>query len=143
MSEASGPHQNRYQERRESGSRLDVIRRFPADRHVLPNHFHKADLAQKRNENRDPAELGRGALRVAQYRSLIRQQSAISLGSGLSAALDCIGLLLDSKLRSNFGFQVSQSFDQGGSTSPQRWAGRQSQHSGLRGQVKSVRSNFA
>lgn len=50
------------------------------------------------------------------WRSIDRSsdnRALISLGSGLSAALDCIVLLsqiLDSKPRSNFGFQVSQSF---------------------------------
>src|SRR6266446_4234305 len=74
MSEASGSHQHRYQERCEGGSRIDVIRRPPANRHVLPNRLHKADLAEKRNENRDTATRGHGALRLAQDQPLIRQQ---------------------------------------------------------------------
>src|SRR5260370_21855805 len=41
---------------------------------MLPNRFHKADLAQKGNENRDPSKRGHGALRLAQDQPLIRQQ---------------------------------------------------------------------
>jgi len=66
MSEASGSHQQECCE--------DVIRRPPANRHVLPNRLHKADLAEKRNENRDTAKRGHGALRLAQDQPLIRQQ---------------------------------------------------------------------
>ncbi len=90
-----------------------MIRRLPADRHVLPNYFHKADLAQERNGTRDPAELGRGALRLAQYRSLIRQQSADLARTWFVRSVRLHRLMsqiLDSKPRSNFGFQVSQSF---------------------------------
>jgi hypothetical protein len=38
---------------------------------VLPKRLHEADLFQKRNENRDPAERGHGALRLAQDQPLI------------------------------------------------------------------------
>ena len=74
VSETSGSHQHRYQKGREGGSGIDVIRRPPADRHVLPNRFHKTDFVQKGNENRDPAKWGHGTLRLAQDQSLIRQQ---------------------------------------------------------------------
>ena len=47
VSEASGSHQHRHQEGREGGSWIDVIRRPPTDRHVLPNRFHQADLVQE------------------------------------------------------------------------------------------------
>jgi hypothetical protein len=72
----SGAHQHRYQESGESESRVDVIWRFPADRHVLANRLHKANLAKKGEENRDPAEGGHGALRLAQDQPLIRQQGS-------------------------------------------------------------------
>jgi hypothetical protein len=74
VSEASGSYQYRYQEGRECGGWIDVIRRSQTDRHVLPNRFHEADLVQEGNENRDPAKGGHGALRLAQDQSLIRQQ---------------------------------------------------------------------
>jgi hypothetical protein len=74
MSEASGPHQHRHQECREGESRIDLIGRLEADRHVLPNCLHEADSFQERNENRDPAERGHSTLRLAQDQPLIRQQ---------------------------------------------------------------------
>jgi hypothetical protein len=74
VSEAPGSHQNRYQKCREGGRWIDVIRRSQADRHVLPNRVGETDLAQKRNENRDPAKWGHGAFCLAQNQSLIRQQ---------------------------------------------------------------------
>src|SRR3954453_9150588 len=82
VSEASGAHQNRYQEGREGGSWIDVIRRSPMDRHMLPNRFHEADFVQEGKENRHPAKWGHGALRLAQDQSRIRQQ-------GIDLARDC------------------------------------------------------
>jgi hypothetical protein len=45
--EASGSHKHSYQKRRESRCRVDLIRRLPADGHVLAKRFGKADLLQK------------------------------------------------------------------------------------------------
>ena len=74
VSEAPGPHQHRYQEGCKSGSRIDMIGRTPANRHVLPNRFHQADLVQESYENCNPAEWRYGSLRLAQNQSLILQQ---------------------------------------------------------------------
>src|SRR5260370_15498584 len=62
VSEPSSSHQHRYQKRGEGTTGIDVIRRPPADLHVLPNSTHEANLFKKRNENRDPTKPGHGAL---------------------------------------------------------------------------------
>jgi hypothetical protein len=72
VSEASGSHQHRDQKRCERTGWINVIRRSPSDRHVLPNRFHKADFVQEGNENRDPSE-GVTASCVSDQ-SLVRQQ---------------------------------------------------------------------
>src|SRR5437899_4550201 len=107
MSEASGSHQHRYQERCEGGSRIDVIRRPPANRHVLPNRLHKADLAEKRNENRDTAKRVTARCVSRRINRSSDNRAVISRGTGLSVAFDSISLLsqiLGPHLTPNFGF---------------------------------------
>jgi hypothetical protein len=56
---------------------------------MFPNRFRKTDLVEKGNENRDPAERGHGALRLAQDQPLIRQQgSYLARGTELSVAVN-------------------------------------------------------
>jgi len=74
MSETPGSYQHRHQKRGEGASGIDVIRRLPADRHLLPHRLHEADLGQKGNENCDTAKRGHSALRLAQDQPLLGQQ---------------------------------------------------------------------
>jgi hypothetical protein len=109
VSEASGSHQHRYQKGREGGSWINVIRRPPADRHVLPNRFHEADFVQEENENRDPAKWVTARCVSRRINRSSDNKASISRGTGLSAASDSIPLLsqiLARYLTANFGFPV-------------------------------------
>jgi hypothetical protein len=73
---------------------------------MLPNRLHEADLAQERNENRDPAERGPGTSHLAQDQPLIRQHGG-DLARDWSIAFDPIPLLSQTFAdhpTPNFGF---------------------------------------
>lgn len=54
---------SRHRKRREGGSAIDVIRRTPTDRHILPNRLHEPDLFQKQKGK--PQSRPTGSRRVA------------------------------------------------------------------------------
>ena len=63
---AFGAYQDRRQKRHKGTGGFDLIRGRPADRHVLANPLHQADLVEEGKENRKTSEGRHRALRLAQ-----------------------------------------------------------------------------